>query len=185
MSSRDKLKRHIVKFDKNEKDPFKILGVDYDSSTQEIKRAFKKLAKEWHPDKNDSPDAEEIFKMINNAYKKVLKVKMGEGIWKFPKTIPPDVLNIWWSGHEHQHGDSIVTEVEIDLDPKDYIHIKVEEDLYYWGEIFSNPMNPGNEGFMTVYVCDHRDDLFDAGNAKKSATFEWSGRTWKLKGVNK
>jgi len=52
------------------KDYYQILGVDKNATTEEIKKAYKKLAIKWHPDKN--PDnvkvAEEKFKDIAEAY---------------------------------------------------------------------------------------------------------------------
>ena len=47
---------------------YKILGVDKNSSQDDIKRAYKKLAMENHPDKNKNPGAEEKFKEISSAY---------------------------------------------------------------------------------------------------------------------
>jgi len=47
---------------------YKVLGVDEKASKQEIKKAFRKLAVHYHPDKNDSPDAEEKFREIAEAY---------------------------------------------------------------------------------------------------------------------
>jgi molecular chaperone DnaJ len=52
-----------------EKDYYKILGVDRDATEDEIKRAFRKLAHEYHPDKRGGDkEAEEKFKAINEAY---------------------------------------------------------------------------------------------------------------------
>ena len=42
-------------------EPYKILEVHRRADTSEIKKAYKKLAREWHPDKNKSPGAEERF----------------------------------------------------------------------------------------------------------------------------
>lgn len=50
-----------------EKDYYKILGVSRNSTKEEIKTAYKKLAKQYHPDLNKSPDAAEKFKEINEA----------------------------------------------------------------------------------------------------------------------
>lgn len=50
------------------KDYYDILGVDRNASKEEIQKAFRKLAREYHPDVNDSPNAEERFKEINEAY---------------------------------------------------------------------------------------------------------------------
>ncbi|UCH96868.1 MAG: J domain-containing protein [Candidatus Aminicenantes bacterium] len=50
-------------------DYYKILGVSKNASKDEIKKAFRKLAMKYHPDKNkDNKQAEELFKKINEAY---------------------------------------------------------------------------------------------------------------------
>ena len=43
------------------KDYYKILGVEKSASDREIKKAFRKLAVQYHPDKNKDPDAEKKF----------------------------------------------------------------------------------------------------------------------------
>ncbi|MEC9363520.1 MAG: DnaJ C-terminal domain-containing protein [Sinimarinibacterium flocculans] len=50
------------------KDYYKILGVPRSASAEEIKRAYRKLAREFHPDKNAAKGAEDRFKEINEAY---------------------------------------------------------------------------------------------------------------------
>uniref|UniRef100_A0A4W4EJ05 J domain-containing protein n=1 Tax=Electrophorus electricus TaxID=8005 RepID=A0A4W4EJ05_ELEEL len=49
-------------------DPYKILGVSRHASQAEIKRAYKQLAREWHPDKNKSPGAQDMFIKITKSY---------------------------------------------------------------------------------------------------------------------
>ena len=52
-------------------DPYKVLGVNNNASQKDIKKAYRKLAMKWHPDKNRGPKkdkAEEKFKRISNAY---------------------------------------------------------------------------------------------------------------------
>lgn len=51
------------------KDFYETLGVKKDSSDAEIKSAYRKLAREWHPDvAKDKPEAEKKFKELNEAY---------------------------------------------------------------------------------------------------------------------
>ena len=50
------------------RDYYEVLGVSRDSSAEEIKKAYRKLALQYHPDHNNEPDAEEKFKELSEAY---------------------------------------------------------------------------------------------------------------------
>ncbi len=50
------------------RDYYDILGVGKQASEEEIKKAYRKLALEWHPDRNKAVNANEKFKEINEAY---------------------------------------------------------------------------------------------------------------------
>lgn len=50
------------------KDYYEILGVDRNASDDEIKKAFRRQARKLHPDVNKSPNAEDEFKELNEAY---------------------------------------------------------------------------------------------------------------------
>ena len=52
----------------SKRDYYEVLGVSRTSSKDEIKDAYRKLAMQYHPDRNKSPDAEEKFKEISEAY---------------------------------------------------------------------------------------------------------------------
>lgn len=53
-------------------DYYQILGVSRDADSSDIKKAYRKLARRYHPDVNKDADAEEKFKQVNEAYE-VLK----------------------------------------------------------------------------------------------------------------
>ncbi|MCW8963649.1 MAG: J domain-containing protein [Gammaproteobacteria bacterium] len=54
--------------DKQVTDYYQVLGVPRDADEAAIKNAYHKLAMKWHPDRNDSPEAEDKFKEIATAY---------------------------------------------------------------------------------------------------------------------
>ncbi|XP_073441908.1 dnaJ homolog subfamily B member 12 [Dendrobates tinctorius] len=57
-----------VKRIKQCKDYYEILGVTREASEDDLKKAYRKLALKFHPDKNHAPGATEAFKAIGNAY---------------------------------------------------------------------------------------------------------------------
>jgi curved DNA-binding protein CbpA len=52
----------------SKKDYYQILGVDRSASSEQIKQAYRKLAFEYHPDRNQNPAMHEKMKEINEAY---------------------------------------------------------------------------------------------------------------------
>src|SRR2546427_12951114 len=60
---------HFLKMAIKKRDYYEVLGVGRSTSEEEIKRAYRKLAVKFHPDKNpDDPYAEEKFKELGEAY---------------------------------------------------------------------------------------------------------------------
>jgi molecular chaperone DnaJ len=61
-----------------ERDYYELLGVARDASEADIKKAFRRLARELHPDVSDAPDAEERFREVVEAYEVLSKSETRE-----------------------------------------------------------------------------------------------------------
>lgn len=70
--------------------PYEILGVSTNASKEEVKKAFRKLAKKYHPDVSKAKDAEERFKRINEAYMAILSGEYSES----------DYDERWWEDND-------------------------------------------------------------------------------------
>ncbi|MFU8811799.1 MAG: DnaJ C-terminal domain-containing protein [Balneolaceae bacterium] len=90
-------------------DYYNILGVSRDASQQEIKKAYRKLAAKFHPDKNrDDPEAEQAFKRVGEAYevlkdpeKRKLYDQVGTD-WKKYQQAGADPTDFDWSRYAGQ-----------------------------------------------------------------------------------
>ena len=58
-------------------DPYKVLGVDRNASDEEIKKAYRRLSRQYHPDANinnpNKDQAEARFKEVQQAYDQIVK----------------------------------------------------------------------------------------------------------------
>src|SRR6266511_242201 len=61
-----------------ERDYYELLGVARDASESDIKKAFRRLARELHPDGSEAPDAEERFRAVAEAYEVLSKSETRE-----------------------------------------------------------------------------------------------------------
>ena len=107
-----------------EPDYWSLLGVDADCTDQQLKRAFRREARRWHPDLNSNdPVAEERFKLVNEAYA-VLSDPRRREAWQqgggssadvadpFAQGFPDfeDYLDVIFGGGSAQSGAEVVEE---------------------------------------------------------------------------
>lgn len=82
-------------------DHFEQLGVGRAATTIEIKKAYKKLANKYHPDRNDGEEAIEKFQQIQQAYDAIVDPKKRALYLKSNYTIitdPREVADAFWQG---------------------------------------------------------------------------------------
>lgn len=64
-------------------DPYKVLGVSYNASEDEIKKAYRSLSRKYHPDANvgkpNQKEYEEKFKEVQQAYNMIMDQRQGKG----------------------------------------------------------------------------------------------------------
>jgi len=111
-------------------DLYKVLDVHKSASDKDIRAAYKRLSKKFHPDKNKAPDAEDKFVQIARAYevlsdpqKRQIYDRHGEEGLKAHEggqhqANPFDVFSSFFGGHHQQQvrrGPSSLTEFEVSL----------------------------------------------------------------------
>jgi curved DNA-binding protein CbpA len=80
-------------------DYFEQLGVSRGATTVEIKKAYRKLANKYHPDKNDSDEAREKFQLIQKAFDVISDPKKRSLYLKSNYTVitdPREVADSFW-----------------------------------------------------------------------------------------
>ena len=111
------------------KDYHKILGVTYNASPEDIKAAYKRLAKQWHPDKwlNDKEkrlQAEEKMKDINEAYDALKNSKSSTNTssysWKADKATTSKPKSKYAK-------DDDIWDVDLETLSKDYFGVKSKQ----------------------------------------------------------
>ena len=80
-------------------DYFEQLGISRSSTTVETKKAYRKLANKYHPDRNDSHDAKEKFQLIQQAYDVISDPKKRSLYLKTNYTVitdPREIADSFW-----------------------------------------------------------------------------------------
>ena len=106
---------------------YEILEIDKNADTNEIKKSYRKLARKWHPDKNNqSEESQEKFKKINEAYavlsdpQKRRQYDMGGGI--FSDVNPFDIFSHFFnvnksnSPFQNNNSANIIYELKVPLE---------------------------------------------------------------------
>ncbi|XP_065886893.1 dnaJ homolog subfamily B member 11-like [Dysidea avara] len=95
------------------RDFYKILGVERNASVKQIKKAYRKLAVKYHPDKNpDNPDANQMFQDISAAYevlsdgdtRRIYDQYGEDGLQKHSKHESGDMFSSFFGGFGFQFG---------------------------------------------------------------------------------
>ncbi|MFW9906003.1 MAG: DnaJ domain-containing protein [Candidatus Thorarchaeota archaeon] len=98
------------------KEAYRLLGVKYPTTLQEVKVNFRRLAKKYHPDVSDAENATKVFQEIYNAYEIIL-----ESLGASRKSIEAEFKNdLTWFYEWHKEG-----QIAADMDPFElhYEHI--------------------------------------------------------------
>ena len=75
---------------------YETLGVSKDASESEIKKAYRSLSLQYHPDRNPSPDAKAKFQEINDAYETLSDAEKKQQYDNELNGIPPYDHNLSW-----------------------------------------------------------------------------------------
>lgn len=132
----NRLKAQIEDAAKNagKKEYYKILGVDRQATSREIRSAYRKLAKQWHPDKNDDPAAETIFMDIAEAYEVLMDEELrqahdrGEDVSKTAKSRRDKAFNFKFHYNPEDVKDEKVKAwfVDPETGEKDWVELNVK-----------------------------------------------------------
>lgn len=79
----------------NRAECYKILELPIGASKEELKQAHRKLAMKWHPDRNRSPEAEEMMKKVNVAYETLSQSPTSDDIFNFGFRMPWNMRTSW------------------------------------------------------------------------------------------
>lgn len=113
----------------SKKDYYQVLGVKRDASTDEIKKAYRRLAHKYHPDRNKEENAEEMFKDVSSAYEVLSDPQKRKNYDRFGHEMPGgmgpnwhatdpfDLFSTFFGGERRRpKGNNIVVEVNVSLD---------------------------------------------------------------------
>ena len=120
---------------------YKVLGVSKTADSNELKKAYRKQALKWHPDKNKgNKDAEDHFKKISEAYDVLSDPKKKDIYDTYGKDGVSDVPRSQYSSVRTHYGNTS--------------NIKVSEPNILFSQFFGSMGTRGSEHFMNSFTSD-------------------------------
>ena len=119
----------------SKRDFYEVLGISKTANADEIKRAYRKKAKQYHPDICKEPDAEEKFKEVQDAYQQIMNQRTGNGSYQQSSQ---SGQGYYQQGGYRQQGGSQSNQ---------------QQYQYYGNGYGRNPYNTGNGGCGTGNLC--------------------------------
>jgi molecular chaperone DnaJ len=107
--------------------PYDILGVSNNASKDEVKSAYRKLAKQYHPDINKEPGAEEKFKKISQAYEDIVDPKPQQQAPSYNHNPFDDFFNFNF-GQQHSKNNQIHLRINLEIEE---IYKTVNKEISY------------------------------------------------------
>ncbi|XP_006632018.2 dnaJ homolog subfamily C member 18 [Lepisosteus oculatus] len=105
------------------KDFYEILGVTKDASDEDLKKAYRKLALKFHPDKNCAPGATDAFKAIGNAYAVLSSPEKRKQYDQYGEEPPMESTAHPTHPAHHRHHRNFYRDFEADISPEELFNI--------------------------------------------------------------
>jgi len=130
--------------------PFEILGVDNKATPSDIDKAYRDLAKKYHPDVNEDPEAEKKFKEVQKAYE-LLNKKSSNNINFRTRHPPPDFgFSFDFFSNSVYRGRNIQIQTEIELSD---VLTGCEKIINYKNNVICKDCNRGFTDFLSCEQC--------------------------------
>ncbi|KAM4619716.1 dnaJ homolog subfamily C member 18 [Polymixia lowei] len=108
---------------KNCKDFYEILGIPKNASDEDLKKAYRKLALKFHPDKNFAPGATDAFKAIGNAYAVLSNPEKRQQYDQYGEQPSTSAAHQHPAQGHHGHYRSFNRDFEADISPEELFNI--------------------------------------------------------------
>lgn len=104
----------------SKRDYYEVLGVSKTATDEEIKKAYRKLAKKYHPDANpdNKEEAEAKFKEVNEAYETLSDPQKEKHMINLDQMVHKDLVDLEVQAQVH---------LVVDLETEDIIHIHLQD----------------------------------------------------------